>query len=60
MLTDIATKKALDDDIKKRLTDAINDYKANFLADRKEARKRRLRLSKPWQTYSIYGAASAV
>ncbi len=36
MLTDIATKKALDDDIKKRLTDAINDYKANFLADRKE------------------------
>jgi F-type H+-transporting ATPase subunit alpha len=31
ILTDIATKKALDDDIKKRLTDAINDYKKNFL-----------------------------
>ena len=36
MLTDIATKKALDDDIKKRLTDAIKDYKANFLADLKD------------------------
>src|ERR1700728_787016 len=30
ILTDIATKKALDDDLKKRLTDAINDYKGNF------------------------------
>src|ERR1700728_4534015 len=36
ILTDIATKKALDDDLKKRLTDAINDYKGNFLAERKE------------------------
>jgi F-type H+-transporting ATPase subunit alpha len=35
ILTDIATKKALDDDIKGRLTAAINDYKGNFLADRK-------------------------
>src|ERR1700687_3563543 len=33
ILTDIATKKALDDDIKGRLTAAIKDYKANFLAD---------------------------
>jgi len=30
VLDDIMTKKALDDDIKKRLTDAINDYKASF------------------------------
>jgi len=39
-MTDIATKKALDDDIKKRLTDAVKDYKASFLAglkDKKEA-----------------------
>src|SRR3978361_2191064 len=27
ILTDIATKKALDDDLRKRLTDAINEYK---------------------------------
>ena len=62
ILTDIATKKALDDDIKKRLTDAIKEYKSNFLADRAKRtsrRKRRLRLSK-WQTYSIFGDASAV
>jgi F-type H+-transporting ATPase subunit alpha len=39
ILNDIATKKALDDDIKKRLTDAINEYKANFLADRAEKNK---------------------
>jgi F-type H+-transporting ATPase subunit alpha len=38
ILTDIATKKALDDDIKKRLTDAINDYKGSFLADLKDKR----------------------
>jgi F-type H+-transporting ATPase subunit alpha len=33
VLSDIATKKALDDDLKGRLTAAINDYKAGFLAD---------------------------
>ncbi len=32
ILDDIMTKKALDDDISKRLTDAINDYKAGFKA----------------------------
>ena len=40
ILTDIATKKALDDDIRSRLTAAIKEYKANFLAtlkDKKEA-----------------------
>ena len=36
ILTDIATKKALDDDIKKRLTDAIKAYKADFLAGLKD------------------------
>jgi F-type H+/Na+-transporting ATPase subunit alpha len=36
ILTDIATKKALDDDLRKRLTDAINDYKGNFLANLKD------------------------
>jgi F-type H+/Na+-transporting ATPase subunit alpha len=39
ILTDIATKKALDDDLRKRLTDAIKDYKATFLADRKEKKE---------------------
>ncbi|HEY0307885.1 MAG TPA: F0F1 ATP synthase subunit alpha [Acidobacteriaceae bacterium] len=33
VLTDIATKKALDDDLRKRLTDAINEYKQIFLAE---------------------------
>jgi len=33
---DIATKKALDDDLRKRLTDAINEYKQDFLAGRKK------------------------
>jgi F-type H+-transporting ATPase subunit alpha len=36
VLADIVAKKQLDDDIKGRLTQAINDYKANFLAQRKE------------------------
>jgi F-type H+-transporting ATPase subunit alpha len=39
ILTDIATKKALDDDIKGRLTTAIKEYKANFLADRADKDK---------------------
>jgi F-type H+-transporting ATPase subunit alpha len=32
ILSDITTKKALDDDIRKRLTDAINEYKQDFKA----------------------------
>jgi proton translocating ATP synthase, F1 alpha subunit len=36
VLADIVAKKQLDDDIKGRLTQVINDYKANFLAQRKE------------------------
>ncbi len=37
ILNDISTKKALDDDIRKRLTGAINEYKKNFLADHAHA-----------------------
>jgi F-type H+/Na+-transporting ATPase subunit alpha len=36
VLSDIVAKKQLDDDIKGLLTAAIKDYKANFLAARKE------------------------
>jgi F-type H+-transporting ATPase subunit alpha len=36
VLADIVAKKQLDDDIKGRLTQAINDYKVNFLSQRKE------------------------
>jgi F-type H+-transporting ATPase subunit alpha len=39
LLADIEAKKALDDDLKKRLTDAINDYKQGFLAEHKKAVK---------------------
>jgi F-type H+-transporting ATPase subunit alpha len=38
ILTDIATKKALDDDLKSQLTAAVKDYKASFLADLKDKR----------------------
>jgi F-type H+-transporting ATPase subunit alpha len=41
ILTDIATKKALDDDLTKRLTDAINDYKRQFLDELKAKRESR-------------------
>jgi F-type H+-transporting ATPase subunit alpha len=36
ILTDIATKKALDDDLRARLTNAINEYKKQFLAGLKD------------------------
>jgi F-type H+/Na+-transporting ATPase subunit alpha len=39
ILSDIASKKALDDDLKARLTQAINDYKAGFVADLKAKRE---------------------
>ena len=45
ILSDIATKKALDDDIRGRLTAAIKDYKGSFLSglkDQAEADKRDL------------------
>ncbi|MGC9199113.1 MAG: F0F1 ATP synthase subunit alpha [Acidobacteriaceae bacterium] len=37
ILADITRKKALDDDLRKRLTDAIQEYKADFVAGRKPA-----------------------
>jgi len=37
ILTDISTKKALDDDLRNRLKDAINEYKKDFLAEHKQA-----------------------
>jgi F-type H+-transporting ATPase subunit alpha len=39
ILTDIATKKALDDDLKASLTAAVNDYKGLFLADLKDKKE---------------------
>ena len=39
ILADIMSKKQIDDDIKKRLTDAINDYKSNFVAAQKDKAK---------------------
>src|SRR4051812_38933579 len=39
VMTDIEAKKALDDDIKARLTDAIKQYNSDFLAARKDAEK---------------------
>ena len=67
LLADIETKKALDDDLRKRLTGAINEYKQDFMAeaqgskdDNGEAGRAASAQPNPWQTYSIYGAASAV
>ncbi|MGO8720092.1 MAG: F0F1 ATP synthase subunit alpha [Acidobacteriaceae bacterium] len=37
LLNDIATRKALDDDLKKRLSAAIKEYKQNFFAETPEA-----------------------
>ena len=37
VLNDIATKKALDDDLRKRLNAAIKEYKQNFFAETPEA-----------------------
>jgi F-type H+-transporting ATPase subunit alpha len=38
LLNDIATKKALDDNLKKRIGDALDEYKANFLAEHQDAK----------------------
>ncbi|MGC2164165.1 MAG: F0F1 ATP synthase subunit alpha [Silvibacterium sp.] len=38
LLNDIATKKALDDTLKKHIADALNEYKANFLAEHEDAK----------------------
>jgi F-type H+-transporting ATPase subunit alpha len=39
ILTDIATKKALDDDLKARMTAAVKDFKVSFLADLKDKKE---------------------
>ncbi len=39
VLKDIATRKAIDDDIKARLTQSIKDYKADFLATRQDKKE---------------------
>jgi F-type H+-transporting ATPase subunit alpha len=38
LLNDIATKKALDDDLRKRIGSALDEYKANFLAEHEDAK----------------------
>ncbi len=38
LLSDIATKKVLDDALKSRIGEALNEYKANFLAGHQEAK----------------------
>jgi F-type H+/Na+-transporting ATPase subunit alpha len=38
LLNDIATKKALDDDLKKRISAALEEFKANFLAEHQDAK----------------------
>jgi F-type H+-transporting ATPase subunit alpha len=39
LLKDIATKKALDDDLKARIGAALKEYKANFLAEHQQAKQ---------------------
>jgi F-type H+-transporting ATPase subunit alpha len=38
LLNDIATKKSLDDDLRKRVGAALDEYKANFLAEHPDAK----------------------
>src|ERR1700688_4513654 len=37
LLNDIVSKKALDDDLRKRVKDALTEYKQNFLAEHRDA-----------------------
>jgi F-type H+-transporting ATPase subunit alpha len=39
LMKDIETKRAFDDDLKKRLTDAIKEFKASFLEDHKQQKQ---------------------
>jgi F-type H+-transporting ATPase subunit alpha len=38
LLKDIATKKALDDDLRSRIHAALREYKKNFVAENEEAK----------------------
>src|SRR5271170_6884720 len=40
LLSDILSKKTLDDDLKKRIDGALNEYKKNFLAEHQEAKSK--------------------
>jgi len=58
ILTDIATKKALDDDIRGRLTAAIKEYKGSFLSgvkDKAEADKKALTASQATPATAMVG-----
>ena len=58
LLKDIESKKSLDDDIKQRLTEAINDYKRNFLAglkDKASANAASLQASQSTQATAMVG-----
>jgi len=59
ILTDIATKKALDDDLKSRLTAAIKDYKVAFLAALKDQRDAAKEAAPPASTAPAKPAAAA-
>jgi F-type H+/Na+-transporting ATPase subunit alpha len=37
-MADLEKKRALDDDLRKRLTDGINEFKANFKAEHETAK----------------------
>jgi F-type H+-transporting ATPase subunit alpha len=37
LLKDIVSKKSLDDDLRNRIKDALKEYKANYLAQHKDA-----------------------
>ena len=39
LLSDIITKKTLDDDLKARIDAALNEYKKNFLADHNDKKQ---------------------
>jgi F-type H+-transporting ATPase subunit alpha len=38
LLSDIVSKKALDDDLKGRIKAALDEYKANFFAEHRDAK----------------------
>jgi F-type H+-transporting ATPase subunit alpha len=46
LMKDIATKKALDDDLKRRIGDALKEYKANFLAEHQDAQVKQVQAEK--------------
>jgi F-type H+-transporting ATPase subunit alpha len=46
LMNDIATKKALDDDLKRRIGDALKEYKANFLAEHQDAQVKQVQTEK--------------